>query len=194
MKQSLSFLRILVSTRRQTKLIAERPVRVGSLWLNPIYFSVGLIVTLVTFPGAIQAAGHAPLSAAAMAGEKHIALCNGCHEESLDPPKGPPLYGIQMKYKKAHPEAAAFTQAIVDFVSAPTSDRVLMKRAEQKLGLMPALPLPEQQLREIAAYLYEQQFAAPCAHWEIAVKNAEAKGVADDHIARDKMKLKRFCQ
>ncbi len=133
-------------------------------------------------------------TAAAIAGGRLIGTCNACHEQTLDPPKGPPLFGIQRKYRQAYPTKHAFINAITAFVKQPSSDKALMHRAVKTLGLMPALALPQDQLEKIAAYLYEYPFPPPCAHWKIAVTHAETEGNADPHIARDRLKLQRFCQ
>lgn len=151
-------------------------------------------VSVLGVVGQAQAAEVDKLSPAAQAGASQIAVCEACHAVSLDPPKGPPLYGIQRKYRMAYPEQQAFVAAITEFVSAPTEDKAVMKRAVRKLGLMPSMKLPSQQLSDVANYLFEKPFPPPCEHWEIAVKNAEASGHADNHIAQDKMKLERFCR
>ncbi|CAA6824686.1 MAG: Unknown protein [uncultured Thiotrichaceae bacterium] len=134
------------------------------------------------------------LTESAQAGAKDVAVCNSCHNVALDPPKAPPLFGVSNRYKKAFPDKETFVAAVVDFVAHPSMDKVIMKRPAQKMGLMPPMPLPKEQLSNIANYLYEYPFPPPCEHWKIAVKNAEKKGEVDNHIAQDKKKIQRFCQ
>lgn len=134
------------------------------------------------------------LSTSAQEGAKSFEVCNTCHNVALDPPKAPPMWGISNRYQKAFPDKETFVAAVVDFVSHPSMDKVIMQRPAQKMGLMPPMPLPKEQLTNIANYMYEYPFPPPCEHWKIAVKNAEAKGEVDDHIEQDKKKIQRFCQ
>lgn len=134
------------------------------------------------------------LSAQAAEGQKLFATCDACHNVALDPPKAPPMYGVQRRYKRTYSDKESFVQAVVDFVQKPSQDKVVMRRPAMKMGLMPPLPLPDDQLVKIATYIYEFPFPPPCEHWAIAIKNAEAAGEVDDHIEHDKMKLQQFCK
>ena len=40
-----------------------------------------------------------------------------------------------------------------------------MNRPIKTLGLMPAMPLPDDMLKSIGTYIYEEEFAPPCTHW-----------------------------
>ena len=126
-------------------------------------------------------------------GKVIFSTCNACHNAELDPPLAPPMFGVQKRYKKAFPDRQEFVQRMVDFVQNPTMDKVIMKRPAMKLGLMPAQKLPEAELQQVAAYIYDETFAPPCKHWEIVVRQAEAAGKVDGHIQKDKMMLQRFC-
>ena len=134
-------------------------------------------------------------SAAAKRGEAGFAVCNACHNPELDPPLGPPMWGLQRRYGMAsRGDKQQFIQRIVEFVSAPEKRNAIMTNAVEELGLMPELGLPTDQLTDIATYIYEAAFPPPCAHWQIAIKRAEAKGgAALEHAAKDKMMLQRFC-
>lgn len=137
---------------------------------------------------------NSTLSASAQKGEKAFLVCNTCHNAALDPPQAPPMWAVSNRYKKSFPDQESFVAAVVDFVNSPSVDKAIMHRPVQKMGLMPPMPLPKEQLTNIANYLYEHPFAPPCEHWKIAVRNAEAKGDVDNHIQQDKKKIQRFCQ
>ena len=64
--------------------------------------------------------------------------------------------------------------------------------AIDQMGLMPALPLPDAMLKNIAIYILEEKFPPPCAHWAIAVKLATQKGDME-HAKKDQRMLDRFC-
>lgn len=141
-----------------------------------------------------QTSNEVVLSEKAQEGQKLFALCDACHNVSLDPPKAPPMYGVQRRYKMTYGDREGFVKAVTDFVQHPAMDKVVMRRPAMKMGLMPAMPLPADQLEKIANFIYEYPFPPPCNHWRIAVKNAEVAGEVDDHIEHDKMKLQKMCQ
>ena len=148
----------------------------------------GILALVVTIVASTQA--HA-LSPEAEAGRSMIGVCNACHAPELDPPKGPPLFGVQRRYKRAYPDRDAFTGRMVAFVRQPARGDAIMLQAVNQLGLMAPMPLPESTLRSIAAYIYEERFDPPCKHWEIAVRRVTEKGDTDH--AR-KRQLQRFCR
>lgn len=116
------------------------------------------------------------LSESAVQGEAAFAICQSCHDASLDPPKAPPMYGVQRRYNRQYENQQEFVDAIVKFVSKPTEDGALMKHPIKKLGLMPALPLGDDNLSKIATYIYEENFEPPCDHWANAISAEKGKG------------------
>lgn len=142
----------------------------------------------------IAASSVNALSPMAEAGKTHFALCNTCHNPDLDPPLGAPMFGIQRRYTRAYGSQEEVSKRIVAFVQQPSKDKALMRNAVKNLGLMPALPLPEETLTQIAHYIYEESFAPPCKHWEIAMKRLQDQPEQAGHLMRDKRKYQRFCQ
>ena len=155
---------------------------------------LALMVLLTTQSVAAVEEPADTLSAAAERGKASVGVCLSCHNPELDPPLGPPLFGVQKRYRMMYPDKPEFVQRMISFVKEPQLEKAIMRRPVRKLGLMPAMNLPEEQLSDIAHYIYEASFGYPCRHWEIAVKNAEEKGQVDLHIQKDKTMLKRFCQ
>ncbi len=84
--------------------------------------------------------------------------------------------GVQRRYKRQYENQQEFVDAIVKFVSQPTEDGALMKHPIKKLGLMPALPLGDDNLSKIATYIYEENFEPPCDHWANAISSEKGKG------------------
>lgn len=119
--------------------------------------------------------------------------CNVCHDQALDPPLGPPMWSVQRRYKMATLDDEDFVESMVDFVKAPSPDKVKHDVAYQKMGLMPHLSLADDTLKKIVIYILEESFPAPCKHWEIGAKLAEEKGDVD-HAEKDRRQLQRFCQ
>ena len=111
----------------------------------------------------------------------------------MDPPLGPPMWAVQRRYKKNTIDNEDFVQSMTNFVKKPTLETALHDIAVEQMGLMPALPLPDDLLKKIATYILEEQFPPPCAHWAIAVKRATEKGDLE-HAKKDQRMLDRFCK
>ncbi len=132
------------------------------------------------------------LSPEAEAGKELFSACHVCHDQALNPPKGPPMWGVQRRYKKHSPDDKAFVENITNFVKAPSLELAINTQAVKQLGLMPAMPLPDMILRNIATYILEEKFPPPCDHWKMAIARAEEKGDMA-HAQKDQGKYKKFC-
>jgi hypothetical protein len=110
----------------------------------------------------------------------------------MDPPLGPPMWGVQRRYKNNTIDNEDFVQSMVNFVKNPTLENAIHDMAVEQMGLMPPLPLPDELLKKIATYIQEEKFPPPCAHWAIAVKRATERGDLE-HAKKDQGMLNRFC-
>ncbi len=82
-------------------------------------------------------------------------VCAACH--TLNPPydKAPPMTHVARHYRQAFATEAEGVEAIVQWVRNPEVARSKMPaHAIERFGLMPAFPLPEAQLREVARYVW----------------------------------------
>lgn len=140
-------------------------------------------LTLLTLALAFNALALTP---EAEKGKTAIAACMACHNAELTPALAPPFYGVQNKYKQTFSDKTMFIQAISDWAKNPTLENSLMKRPVQKLGLMPAMPLPDEMLAQIGAYLYEEDFEPPCTHWANDLKNASGSQSQGKGMGRGK--------
>jgi len=104
------------------------------------------------------------LSAEAQKGKAVFAICLVCHDTELDSMLGPPMRNIQRRYKISYPEKEAFVEKIVEHTKNPSEENSLMKMAVKTFGVMPALPLSDEYLGNIGAYIYEEVFPFPCKH------------------------------
>jgi len=104
------------------------------------------------------------LSAEAQKGKATFAICLVCHNTDLDSMLGPPMRNIQRRYKISYPEKEIFVEKIVEHTKNPTEENSLMKMAVKTFGVMPGLPLSEEYLGNIGAYIYEGVFPFPCKH------------------------------
>lgn len=132
------------------------------------------------------------LSPEAEAGAQTFPRCNACHNAEHSPPLAPPFWAIQKRYKKIASSKAEFIERVALFARQPTKEKAYFQGAVQRMGLMPAFDMPGQELRDVAAYIYEQPFAPPCTHWKHGAEMAEKAGDAD-HAAKDRAMLRKFC-
>lgn len=89
-------------------------------------------------------------------------VCASCHTSNPPPAKAPPMSHIARRYRQVFANEAEGIDAIVQWVTKPDTARSRMPaHAVERFGLMPAFPLPEAQLRDVAKYVWE--LGAPAA-------------------------------
>lgn len=89
--------------------------------------------------------------------------CYACHnpkasEESMI---APPFVAIKMHYIAAETAKEAFVNAMVEWSKNPSEEKSKMPGAVKKFGLMPYQFFPEQTIRQIADYLFENNIEEP---------------------------------
>ena len=146
---------------------------------------------LVVIASVLSVNGYA-FSPEAASGKEQFAVCNACHNPELNPPLAPPMWGVQRRYKRMSQSKEHFINSIANFAKEPSEEKAIFKHAIPMLGLMPPVALPDQSLKDIAAYIWEEQFAPPCEHWKHGVTRAENAGDSA-HAEKDRRMLKRFC-
>jgi hypothetical protein len=151
-----------------------------------------LTALLLASPTVFAQENDTALSNTAAQGKLDFAVCQSCHDASLNPPKAPPMFGVQRRYKRQHDTQQGFVDAVVTFVSQPSEDAALMKRPIKKLGLMPAMPLGDEMLSGIASYIYEASFEPPCDHWNHAMSSTKGKG-SSNHQQHVQEMYDEFC-
>ncbi len=74
------------------------------------------------------------------------------------------MWGVQRRYKNGTLDNEDFVDSMVDFVKAPEIEAVKHDEAFKQLGLMRPMPLPDDMLKNISAYIMEETFPPPCDH------------------------------
>jgi hypothetical protein len=103
------------------------------------------------------------------------AHCGSCHLATSAPRVAPPAHAVQRRYRRAHPERAAFVAAVAAWIAAPAAERALMSHAVERFGVMPPLALGADEGRRIADYLYDAELPHGRA----------GSGSGDDHCGAD---------
>ncbi len=89
--------------------------------------------------------------------------CMVCHaiKDSQKAMMAPPFAHIKKKYSKVYPTEEAFIKAITDFTIKPTKEKALMFGALKQFNVMPNLNYKEDEVKQIATYIYNSNFPEP---------------------------------
>ena len=94
---------------------------------------------------------------------KFETFCTACHKHDYtDPMLAPPIIMAQDHYRQMYgSDKEAFVNAVVEWVKAPSQDKTLMPGAIRNFNIMPPFPLPDDDLKSIATYLFEAKLEEP---------------------------------
>ncbi|WP_276977654.1 DUF3365 domain-containing protein [Flavobacterium filum] len=99
--------------------------------------------------------------------------CYLCHSPTADENQGriaPPMVAIKAHYiDKSKFSKEEFIAEMKSFVENPSEEKVHLKGAFKRFGLMPKQTFPDGSIEKIAAFMYDYQIEEPTwfkAHWE----------------------------
>ncbi len=89
--------------------------------------------------------------------------CISCHLTTPDALKkdkmlAPPIGRVVEHYKGTFSDKTGFVNAVVNWANKPNQDAVLMPGAARKFGLMPPMPIGNDNLKKIANYMFDADF------------------------------------
>lgn len=90
--------------------------------------------------------------------------CLICHTDKNLPHDeliAPPMAAVKNRYADITNSKEAFIKRMVEFTLTPTTDEAIMYGAVSRFNLMPAVVIPQDTLRKIAAFLYENDISSP---------------------------------
>lgn len=90
--------------------------------------------------------------------------CYVCHNPNVtshDQMLAPPIMMVKKHYKPAYPNKQDFIDAIVSWVHHPSKEKALMPGAVRKFKIMPPLAYPENDLKIIAEYIFDNEQEKP---------------------------------
>jgi hypothetical protein len=85
----------------------------------------------------------------------YTALCSACHKLMPPPTIAPPMFGIKRNVMRVHSQRDDFVNFIVSYVHKPDAEKSLMPDAVAKFKLMPTLPYPEEKVKAVAEFLFD---------------------------------------
>lgn len=89
--------------------------------------------------------------------------CYVCHNPRVKEVNtiAPPLAAVKYVYKTRYPEKQEFVDQVTDFVMNPNNQKALLQGPVMQFGVMPEMPLNEQQVRSIVTYIYDNKIEEP---------------------------------
>lgn len=101
--------------------------------------------------------------------ENHCYVCHSPNAPEKEGRIAPPMIAIKAHYIKEGTTKEDFLVAMKSFVENPSDDKVRLKGAFQRFGLMPKQAFPESSIEKIAAFMYDYQIEEPtwfAEHWK----------------------------
>jgi nitrate reductase cytochrome c-type subunit len=104
--------------------------------------------------------------------------CYLCHSPSAPEKEGrigPPMIAIKAHYMTDEISKEEFIASVWNFVEQPSDEKVKLKGAVKRFGIMPYQPFKKEDVEKIAEYLYDYQIEEPewfKEHWEKGHKKA----------------------
>lgn len=90
-------------------------------------------------------------------------LCYACHDATTTEENrlGPPMAAIKRRYLIGGRTKDEFINDILAWIVKPTLEKSKMPGAVDRFGVMPFLPVPEENIQQIAEYLYDYEIEQP---------------------------------
>ena len=130
--------------------------------MKSIFPSIVAILTFLFFhPVSAQNDSSKPEPKGYQLLKTYCYVCHNPNATSHDQMLAPPMMMVKKHYKPAFPDKQEFINAIVDWVHHPSEEKVLMPGAVRKFKIMPPLAYPEEDLRLIAEYIFDNEMDKP---------------------------------
>jgi cytochrome c2 len=106
--------------------------------------------------------------------------CYACHNATTAEADriGPPMIAIKKHYVGAETTKEEFTETMLDFLNDPTEAKAKMFGAVQRFGVMPKQVFPEDAIRQISDYVYDNEIEQP-AWFEAHMKQQMGNGMGN---------------
>ncbi len=88
-------------------------------------------------------------------------LCSSCHVPEGQPTLAPPLFGMKNHILGSYPAREDFINYVVNWVKNPDASRSLMPGAVMRFGVMPTFPYEKDQVRAVAAFIFDSDLTMP---------------------------------
>lgn len=82
--------------------------------------------------------------------------CSVCHSISPPPKSAPPIVPMASRYHMQYKSKADGINHLVAYMKSPDRKTAVDLQAIARYGIMPAMPLPDQELRVVAGWVWDQ--------------------------------------
>lgn len=101
--------------------------------------------------------------------------CYTCHDATTAEDKrlAPPMVAVKRRYKMGTDSKNEFIADIQNFIKNPTDENAIMYGAVERFGVMSKMAYPEDVIKKIADYMYDNQLEKPDwfeAHYKKGMK------------------------
>jgi mono/diheme cytochrome c family protein len=112
--------------------------------------------------------------------------CFTCHSPTADHDNrlGPPMAAVKMHYTGKYDNKTDFVNAVTAYAMNPSVDKSLMPGAVRNFKLMPKQEFNEDEVRLIAAFIYENDLQTPdwfAEHHPNGMQHGKGKGMGMKH-------------
>lgn len=93
-----------------------------------------------------------------------LSYCYSCHSPtaaSHDEIIAPPMAAVKMRYMISFSDKESFVEAVSSWSINPDEKSALMRGAVNNFGVMPKAPFSKEDLKVLAAYVYENELPEP---------------------------------
>ncbi len=90
-------------------------------------------------------------------------FCYACHSPSAshDARLAPPMIAIKKMYINSNTSKEDFINSMQEWIKNPTKEKAKMLGAVSRFGVMPKTPYPEESIKEIADYMFDNDITQP---------------------------------
>jgi hypothetical protein len=120
-------------------------------------------------------------------------VCHSVTTKSHDEIIAPPMIAVKRRYQNQYATKEGFVEAVVNWAKNPTEEKSLMRGAVQRFKVMPKQAFKEDDLKKIAAYIYDTEIEQPAwfeAHFkEQHGSRGKGMGMQGQNNWKQQMKL-----
>jgi len=94
--------------------------------------------------------------------EQMVSLCFACHtpDQGATQRLAPPMYKVREHYYRQDISKEEFVSKVTSYALNPTQEASIMPGAVRNFGLMPKSAFKEEDVRNIAAYIYDNDLSS----------------------------------
>jgi len=115
------------------------------------------VLSVWILSGLLSGFSPANMLAKALSGQEIFSKsCSVCHSMTPPPKAAPPIIPLAGRYHLKFQTKKEGVNHIIAYLKSPNKDNAIDPQAMTRFGLMPALTLPDAELRSVAEWVWDQ--------------------------------------